>query len=1097
MSGKKSDWLDYFASLSSNTKEKARAYFLDDRVIELRYDHPVLRARVQGSGYNTYTVIIQVNERGLVSNCSCPVGVACKHLGAVLLAADHEGLSPYSKQDVVSEPTPTAFPKLMDIQGQTYEIKPSRGRGFPDRVSRFRALSGPDTRPRDVPVVGREQWRLAFKVVQMRSFYDNTPHVGWVVEPAMRYLKKKTGEPGRISSYAPDRLTQALSAVEKEILRTCEQLGQGAGFLRLMEDLVSGTSSLDVCIQGDDSPVELVFLDCIHIAFTIVAFSASPQIRTPHVLWSLGLSSSGGNSLSECIVMQVGKGLLFLNIGGQFFYLRDGGEFSSLVEDMISQENEWTIDDIYELEQRIRGNPLFSLEGSYGKIAVETPKPMPIVSIHMHHGEGASSVMELCFIYGARRVPYSFKRDAQYLLTHESNNGGTTLYHRRLDFEATFYNWLHSRLQDHRVQFFDRWQRPAPSGDKLYLDIFPEEFLGAYGQEFLDLGIALEVEGKRITVARGSFAVRLESSESWFDFIPSLSLEDGEAIPIPAQYQLSLEGMLSQGTRYIHLSPEDADRLRTFLALREGDNPDAPDFRVRVHGKDFKAIQRAAGLLDAKEAQDKFFVKARTLADSLTNSPGMPTVPPGESFTGKLRKYQQAGLNWLCFLHDHGLNGLLADDMGLGKTIQTIALLSVLRERNELGLVVIVAPVSTMGNWQREFNRFAPTMKVIIHHGQGRDLDAIGSESVCIVSYATLRNDIEFFKQFSISYLILDEAQTIKNSKSMVFKSIRDLTPAHRISLSGTPVENNTSELWSQMDFLEPGLLGSHREFQKQFATPIEARGDKVVAERLRQRVFPFILRRRKSDVVKDLPKKEEIVLFVEMAEDQRLFYESVRQFYAEQVEESINAKGLGKSAIAILEGLLRLRQVALFPALVDPTKGSISSCKFEALKDLLSECSAEGQKTLVFSQFVQSLSILQKWLDGEKLSYTYLDGNTKDRVGVIERFQEDPRVSFFLLSLKAGGVGINLTAAEYVILFDPWWNPAVESQAVDRSHRIGQKNKVIVYKLIVKGTVEEKILDLQQRKKDLVNQLVTEDAGFFKSLTAKDVLNLFAAPPK
>jgi non-specific serine/threonine protein kinase len=294
------------------------------------------------------------------------------------------------------------------------------------------------------------------------------------------------------------------------------------------------------------------------------------------------------------------------------------------------------------------------------------------------------------------------------------------------------------------------------------------------------------------------------------------------------------------------------------------------------------------------------------------------------------------------------------------------------------------------------------------------------------------------------------------------------------------------------MDFLEPGLLGTRKEFQSRFANPIEEKGDRAAAERLRRLVFPFILRRRKADVAKDLPPKEEITVFVDMAEDQSLFYESVRRHYAEKVEAAIQEHGLANSAMAVLEGLLRLRQAALFPALVDSTKTGVSSCKFEALKELLTESCAEGQKTLLFSQFVQSLDFIKAWLDESGMAYAYLDGQTKERSQVIERFQTDPALGLFLLSLKAGGVGINLTAAEYVVLFDPWWNPAVESQAVDRSHRIGQDKKVIVYRMIVKGTVEEKILALQERKKDLVNQLVTEDAGFYKSLSAADVLGLF-----
>jgi len=409
--------------------------------------------------------------------------------------------------------------------------------------------------------------------------------------------------------------------------------------------------------------------------------------------------------------------------------------------------------------------------------------------------------------------------------------------------------------------------------------------------------------------------------------------------------------------------------------------------------------------------------------------------------------------------------------MGLGKTVQTLAFLQKLKEDNDLGKVLLVVPVTTIVNWETEIERFTPELKYTRHFGQTRtkDEELVKNFDIIIISYHTLRNDIDFFYNFEFDYLILDEAQNIKNSSSQIFKTVKIIKAKHKLTLSGTPIENNTLELWSQMDFLNSGLLGTIYEFKKNFANPIEAYHDKNAVERLKKIIYPFILRRKKQEVAKDLPEKEEIILFCEM-----------------------DKSGVQKSAFQIFEALLRLRQAALFPELIDLKFKNIQSIKFEELKEKIEEGINENHKILVFSQFVKSLKIIEKFVIDKKFKYSYIDGQTKNRDKEIKSFQEEENVNLFLLSLKAGGVGINLTASDYVILFDPWWNPAVESQAVDRTHRIGQTKKVIVYKLIVKDTVEEKILHLQEKKKELVSELITEDSAFFKSLSKNDILDLF-----
>ena len=478
----------------------------------------------------------------------------------------------------------------------------------------------------------------------------------------------------------------------------------------------------------------------------------------------------------------------------------------------------------------------------------------------------------------------------------------------------------------------------------------------------------------------------------------------------------------------------------------------------------------------------------------LQNFDQIEEILPPEGLNATLRHYQQAGLNWLYFLNRYNLNGCLADDMGLGKTIQTLALLMKLKEEGLLKKALIVVPVSTMPNWEDEAAKFTPGLQTLRHYGPGRaktELE-LQEEDIILVSFHTLRNDIDLFTSMEFTYLILDEAQNIKNASSQIFKSVKLINSRHRLSLTGTPIENNTMDLWSQFDFLNPGLLSTAEQYKRRFARPIEDEGDEGATELLRKIVFPFILRRKKEDVVKDLPEKEEIVQHIELGFDQRKLYNEIKQYYRDKVQDSLDDNGVGGSQMVIFEALLRLRQAANFPQMVSGDYNHIISAKFELLKDLIKEIITENHKILIFSQFVKSLAIIREFLDLSDIQYSYLDGQTRNRDEQIKSFQNDKSNSVFLISLKAGGVGINLTAADYVVLFDPWWNPAIEAQAIARSHRIGQQNKVIAYKFIAKDTVEDKILEMQDRKRMLIDDVVSTESSFFKSLGKDDIVNLF-----
>jgi non-specific serine/threonine protein kinase len=476
--------------------------------------------------------------------------------------------------------------------------------------------------------------------------------------------------------------------------------------------------------------------------------------------------------------------------------------------------------------------------------------------------------------------------------------------------------------------------------------------------------------------------------------------------------------------------------------------------------------------------------------------------PIPDGFTGELRPYQKAGLDWLHFLKEYGFGGILADDMGLGKTVQVLAFLQSQREPpagmtpqaqiNNAALLVV--PKSLLANWQRESARFTPGLRILEYMGNARDksTESFKDYDIVLTTYGTMLRDIETLREYRFSYIILDESQAIKNALSQSAKAARLLTAEQRLCMTGTPVENNTFELWSQFAFINPGLLGSMDYFKREFASPIESKQDEGTADLLKRIVYPFILRRTKGQVAPELPPRTERIIYTDLEPAQRKIYTRTRDYYRSQLLGMIDESGLENARMKILEGLLRLRQVCIHPALVEPTYNK-QAAKFEVLLETLETLRAEGHKALVYSQFVQTLKLLETEMNKLGLSYTYLDGSTRDRQQRVDLFQSESSISFFLISLKAGGVGLNLTAADYVIHIDPWWNPAVEMQAADRAHRIGQEKPVFIYKLIARETVEEKILELQARKRELVEQLISSESSFFKSLTKDDVKVLFS----
>jgi superfamily II DNA or RNA helicase len=486
------------------------------------------------------------------------------------------------------------------------------------------------------------------------------------------------------------------------------------------------------------------------------------------------------------------------------------------------------------------------------------------------------------------------------------------------------------------------------------------------------------------------------------------------------------------------------------------------------------------------------------LLEDLKNFSGIRALTAPASFRGELRHYQQEGLGWLQFLRKFRLGGILADDMGLGKTVQTIAHLALEIDSGRLTKpVLIVSPVSALGNWHQELARFAPGLSVHTWHGAQRrkSIARLSTTQVILTAYPLLLIDSEVLLALDFGLVILDEAQMIKNPGAKVSQMARALRADGRLALSGTPVENHLGELWSLFDFLQPGLLGSEEHFQRHYRTPIEKNRNQGRSTALSARLAPFLLRRTKDAVAKELPPKMEIVESITLDEKQRDFYDGVRLAMHQRIQEIIREQGLARSQITILDALLKLRQVCCDPRLVDSEGGAdVPSAKLEWVTTVLPELIAQGRRILLFSQFTSMLRLLESLLTELAIPYCLLTGDTQNRTAVVERFQSGA-APLFLISLKAGGTALNLTAADTVIHYDPWWNPAVEAQATDRAHRIGQTKSVFVYKLITQDTVEERMLQLQADKRVLAGQLYTEKSASPAALTAQDIETLLAAP--
>lgn len=532
------------------------------------------------------------------------------------------------------------------------------------------------------------------------------------------------------------------------------------------------------------------------------------------------------------------------------------------------------------------------------------------------------------------------------------------------------------------------------------------------------------------------------------------------------------------------------------LLLQFGSKQINENQQLQINKYQLILMQEAEMAIAALRARWRGAEQMRSQLRQLISMQNLPNVEQPKGLKASLRDYQTQGLTWLQFLRSTGFSGVLADDMGLGKTVQTLAHLQYEKEQGRLEAPsLIVAPTSLVGNWMAEAKKFTPELKVLVYHGSERHQDTFENYDLVVSTYGLIQRDKSKFTDTLFYYLILDEAQFIKNARTKTTQIIQQLRATHRLCLTGTPLENHLGELWSLFHFLMPGLLGDAKQFRNWFRTPIEKNADADRRELLVKRVKPFMLRRTKNAVASELPPKTEMTRVIEISGAQRDLYEAIRMSMEKKVRDAIAMQGLGKSHIVLLDALLKLRQICCDPRLLSLPEAKIAhgtSSKLDALMDLLDNLVEEGRRVLVFSQFTSMLQLIEEAITAKGYQYLSLTGQSKNRQDLVDRFQEG-NIPIFLISLKAGGTGLNLTRADTVIHYDPWWNPAVEDQATDRTHRIGQENPVFVYKLITSGTVEEAILSMQERKRQLVEGILSSETAKTTALTEADIAQFFA----
>jgi superfamily II DNA or RNA helicase len=1051
----------------------------------------------EAAGAEVHEVDLELTGRTVFAACTCPAadhGVACKHIWATLLAAEDRGFGrgTQATQLVVEEPgeydriddgyddydAPPLYPP-----GYSRPTQPPGKRSNTDWKNQLAALSR-EVQPNAVPGYRHNRRTAERQLLYVIDVPSSAAAKRLILEMNFQE-KKKNGEWGKpkAQTLTSEQIAAVTDPIDRQLvalLRGAERgdtysygyssygYGYGVPRYRLEGPILDAVLPLlaasgRVRLRRDSGPpvtLEELTPDLDPPWQLSVGVTREQTGKAAGKKWVLsGSLQRGDRTVPLSAPALIVPGLVFHE--GRFTRLNDSGAFpwvpvlrqTGTIAVPVNKSDEF-------LGQLLQMPHLPKLDlPEELRVSEEAVPPRPRLKVKTSKRSygGPALEAELSFDYAGQIVPAgapgrgTFQADSKRFVLRDpaAEDAAARELYRLGVREAYAYGGRALEL------------KPAA------MPKLVRELVGA--------GWQVEAEGKLYRQA-GEFKLNVSTGSDWFDLNATADF-GGKQVALPA-----LLAALGRGENTVALDdgtfgmvPEEWLKKYGLLA-RMG----------TIEGDKVRFGRGQVGVLDALLASrpevtfDEQFGRAR---DELNRFQGVAPADPPAGFRGELRGYQREGLGWLRFLRAFGFGGCLADDMGLGKTVQVLALLAGART----GPALVVVPRSLVFNWKQEVARFSPDLKVLDHTGPARDKTgaAFKDHDIVLATYGTLRNDAATFADFHFDTCVLDESQAAKNATTETAKAVRLVKADHRLALSGTPVENHLGELWTLFDFLNPGMLG--RAAVLSGAGSVRAL-DAETREILGKALRPFILRRTKSQVAKDLPAKTEQTVFCDLEPEQRKLYDELRDHYRQALLKQVDKVGLGRSKIQVLEALLRLRQAACHPGLLDKARAGDASAKLDLLLPQLKEVAEEGHKALVFSQFTSLLSIVRKRLDAEKITYEYLDGKTRDRAARVERFQTDPKCPLFLISLKAGGVGLNLTAAEYVFLLDPWWNPAVEAQAIDRSHRIGQTKPVFAYRIIARNTVEEKVLALQQSKRELADAILGGDGNLITDLKREDL---------
>ncbi len=1130
-------------------RERGSAYARQRRVRVANHSSYGVRAHVAGSGGRTYVVDLQwATADGIDSAkayCECPRfsdGVLCKHVWATLLHLDEHGPAPdlhgagqirvvrsgpgfrADDDDTTGEPVEPERPPLPEPEAELGPVRRGAWHVRREARDRDRAGRGPST-PNDRvlqrrPIAGA-RWKV--RIDQIRHALEehnrwtklnaadaSRPREIWyVVDLASTFARghlvvlfhqrpvKKTGElgqlkPVRLSELEADHLLdpedRALVPLILGNVRHADQYGYGHDFVGPNARYAGAAirpALYDLLLPRLSDTGRFGWIEELGQGRT--ADLPRPLVWDSGDPWRFELELRREREKNEDRLVLRGRlmrGEERLDIEAPEMLLAHGLViFKDRIARLASTESfEWILnlrkqgplvvparegEPLVERLWQTPGTPPLDLPSDF-RWRERRPAPIPRIRIHPPNEawHGASLSAEVSFEYeglhapASSEVPSLVRRDQRIVIHRDLVKEGEAL----------------AKLPPLGFRSFSRG-----TGRVGHFELNPRRLATAV-PALLDSGFRVEAEGHKIR-RPGKFQMTVSTGLDWFDLSASIDFE-GTKVGLP-----ELLAAVRRGDAFVTLGDGSRGLLPEEWLVRYAGLADLGE----VLGDQLRFARSQVLLLDALlSAQgtpdvDEAF---RTARKELEAFDGIQATEPPASFTGSLRHYQKEGLAWLGFLDRFGFGGCLADDMGLGKTIQILALLEGRRSsgpRSERLPSLVVVPRSLVFNWVEEAQRFTPDLKILDYTGAERSFDTLGDFDLVITTYGTLRRDIVKLKELEFDYAILDEAQAIKNATSQAAKACRIIRARRRLALSGTPVENHLRELWSIFEFLNPGMLGRSAALTWHSTDDGQEEGGGSIAL-LGKALRPFILRRTKEQVLEELPEKTEQTLFCELSSEERTRYDELREHYRGTLLGQIDTVGIKRSKIQVLEALLRLRQAACHPGLVDPARVKDPSAKLTTLIEQVREVIEGGHKALVFSQFTSLLAIVRARLDEASMRYEYLDGRTRDRERHVRHFQDDTDCQLFLISLKAGGQGLNLTAADYVFILDPWWNPAVEAQAVDRAHRIGQQRHVFAYRLIARDTVEEKIVALQARKKTLAEAIITADQSLIQTLTAEDL---------